>query len=122
VLVVSIMANSLRPDGHIARQTPLSVGFSRQDTEVGCLAFLHGIIPTQELNQSLKFPALDKENHEKPLTAGTRTSSLGLIQNHTAGLGCPQLSNCLSAELEGLVAYLFTDSYSQILTVCLERQ
>ena len=76
----------------------------------------------QVLYQSLKSPALDEENHEKPLTAGTRPSSLGLIQNHTAGLGCPQLSNCVSAGLEGLVAYLFTDSYSQMLTVCLERQ
>ena len=72
--------------------------------------------------ENCEFWPLDEENHEKPLTAGTRPSSLGLIQNHTAGLGCPQLSNCVSAGLEGLVAYLFTDSYSQMLTVCLERQ
>lgn len=73
-------------------------------------------------HQSLRFPALDEENHEKPLTAGTRPPSLGLDPEPLQDWGCPQLSNCVSAGLGGLVAYLFTDSYSQMLTVCLERQ
>ena len=34
-------------------QAPLSVGFFRQDTGVGCHAFLQGIFPTQGLNPHL---------------------------------------------------------------------
>ena len=37
----------------IDRQAPLSTGFSRQDTGVGCHALLQGIFPTQELNPHL---------------------------------------------------------------------
>ena len=33
-------------------------GISQQDTEVGCLFLLQEIFLTQELNRSLKFPAL----------------------------------------------------------------
>ena len=34
----------------VARQAPLSMGFSRQDTRVGCHFLLQGIFPTQGLN------------------------------------------------------------------------
>ena len=37
----------------IARQAPLSMGFSRQETEVGCHALLQGIFQTQGLNRRL---------------------------------------------------------------------
>ena len=51
-----------------------------------CLLWTKKWINSTGLHQTLKFPALDKENYEKHLTAGTRPSSLGLIQNHTAGV------------------------------------
>ena len=37
----------------VACQAPLSMGFSRQETAVGCLSLLQGIFPTQGLNPSL---------------------------------------------------------------------
>ena len=37
----------------IAHQAPLSMGFSRQDTGVGCCALLQGILPTQGLSPHL---------------------------------------------------------------------
>ena len=37
----------------VAHQTPLSMGFSRQNTGVGCHALLQGNFPTQGLNWSL---------------------------------------------------------------------
>ena len=37
----------------IAGQTPLSVGFPRQEYGVGCHFLLQGIFPTQELNLEL---------------------------------------------------------------------
>ena len=37
----------------VACQTPLSMGFSRQDTGVGCHFLLQGIFPTQESNPGL---------------------------------------------------------------------
>ena len=37
----------------VARQAPLSMGFSRQEYGVGCHALLQGIFPTQGLNPSL---------------------------------------------------------------------
>ena len=37
----------------VACQAPLSMGFSRQDTAVGCHCLLHGIFPTQVLNPCL---------------------------------------------------------------------
>ena len=37
----------------VALQAPLSVGFSRQPTGVGCHAFLQGIVPTQRWNLGL---------------------------------------------------------------------
>ena len=37
----------------VARQAPLSMEFSRQDTGVGCHALLQGIFLTKELNLSL---------------------------------------------------------------------
>ena len=37
----------------VALQAPLSMGFSRKNTEVGCHALLQGIFPTQGLNQDL---------------------------------------------------------------------
>ena len=39
--------------GTVARQSPLSMGFSRQDTGVCCHFFLQGIFPTQESNPDL---------------------------------------------------------------------
>ena len=39
--------------GTVARQTPLSVRFSRQDTIVGCHSLLQGIFPTQGLSPHL---------------------------------------------------------------------
>ena len=39
----------LWPPWTVAHQTPLSMGFSRQDTGVSCHAFLQGIFPTQGL-------------------------------------------------------------------------
>ena len=39
--------------GSVALQAPLSMGFSRQEIEVGCLVLLQGIFPTQELNPGL---------------------------------------------------------------------
>ena len=41
----------------VAYQAPLSMGFSRQDTGVGCHALLQGIFPTRDWT-SLAFPAL----------------------------------------------------------------
>ena len=40
----------------VARQAPLSMEFSRRDTEVGCHFLLQGIIPTRRLNPSLLGP------------------------------------------------------------------
>ena len=37
----------------VARQAPLSMGFSRQDNEGGCHALLQGIFPTQGSNLRL---------------------------------------------------------------------
>ena len=37
----------------VACQAPLSMGFSRQDTRVGCQALLQGIFPIQRLNLRL---------------------------------------------------------------------
>ena len=37
----------------VAHQAPLSMGFSRQDTGMGCHAILQGIFPTQGSNQYL---------------------------------------------------------------------
>ena len=37
----------------VALQAPLSMGFSRKNTEVGCHALLQGIFPTQGLNPYL---------------------------------------------------------------------
>ena len=37
----------------IAHQAPLSMGFSSQDTGVGCCALLQGIFPTQGLSPHL---------------------------------------------------------------------
>ena len=37
----------------VARQAPLSMGFSRQEYAVGCHALLQGIFPTQEPNPGL---------------------------------------------------------------------
>ena len=42
----------------VAHQAPLSEGFSRQDTGVGCHALLQGIFPTQDSNPNLMSPAL----------------------------------------------------------------
>ena len=35
----------------VARQAPLSMGFSRQNTELDCHALLQGIFPTQGFNK-----------------------------------------------------------------------
>ena len=40
----------------VACQAPLSMGFSRQDTGVGCHFLLQGIFPTQGLNSCLLHP------------------------------------------------------------------
>ena len=37
----------------MARQAPLSLGFPSKNSEVGCLALLQGIFPTQGWNPSL---------------------------------------------------------------------
>ena len=37
----------------VASQAPLSMGFSRQETGVGCHALLQGIFPTQGSNSCL---------------------------------------------------------------------
>ena len=44
--------NTVTP-GTVAHQFPLSMGFSRQDTGVGCYFLLQGIFPTQESNPDL---------------------------------------------------------------------
>ena len=44
------MSYSLRPPWTVARQAPLSMGFSRQEYWVGCHALLQGIFLTQGLN------------------------------------------------------------------------
>ena len=40
-------------DYNIAFQTPLSMGFSCKNTEIGCHFLFHGIFPTQEMNLHL---------------------------------------------------------------------
>ena len=45
--------NNIVSPGTVACQAPLSVGFSRQDTGVGCHFLLQGIFPTQESNLHL---------------------------------------------------------------------
>ena len=50
--VVSVVSDSLQPH-ELARQGPLSVGVSRQDTGVGCHTLLQGIFLTQESNLCL---------------------------------------------------------------------
>ena len=50
--VASVASSSLRFHVTVARQASLSMGFSRQDTGVGCHAFLQGIFPTQGSNPS----------------------------------------------------------------------
>ena len=37
----------------VAHQAPLSMGFSRQEYGVGCLALLQGVFPTEGLNPCL---------------------------------------------------------------------
>ena len=52
VLSRSVVSDSAIPCT-VACQAPLSMGFSRQETAVGCLSLLQGIFPTQGLNPSL---------------------------------------------------------------------
>ena len=47
------MSGSLRPPWTITHHAPLSMGFPRQNTGVGCHFLLQGIFPTQGLNQNL---------------------------------------------------------------------
>ena len=49
-----VVSNSLQPHGlHVARQAPLSMGFSRQEYWSGLPFLLQGIFLTQELNLGL---------------------------------------------------------------------
>ena len=48
-----VVSESLPTPWIIARQAPLSMGFPRQETEVGCHALLQGIFQTQGLNRRL---------------------------------------------------------------------
>ena len=56
----------------VARQAPLSMGFPRQHTGVGCHVLIQGIIPTQGPNPHLH---LEFFTHEP---SGTPTHPLGL--------------------------------------------
>ena len=53
-MVYSVVSGTLRLHGlYIAQQAPLSMGFSRQDTGLGCHSPLQGIFPTQKSNPGL---------------------------------------------------------------------
>ena len=49
----SVMSNSFKTPWTIARQAPLSMGFSSKNTRMCCHALLQGILPTQGLNPTL---------------------------------------------------------------------
>ena len=49
----SVVSDSLQPRGGVAHQTPLSMGFSRQEYWEGCHSLLQGIFPTKGLNPGL---------------------------------------------------------------------
>ena len=53
VLSRSVMSQLFASPWTVARQAPLSMGFSRQDTGVGCHVLLQGSFPTQGLNWGL---------------------------------------------------------------------
>ena len=63
--VISVVSNSATP-WTVARQAPLCMGFSRQDTGVGCHDLLQGIFSTQGLNPSL-FCLLHRQAGSLPL-------------------------------------------------------
>ena len=48
----SVMSDSVTPRT-VAHQAPLSMGFSRKNTGVGCHPLLQGLFPTQESNPGL---------------------------------------------------------------------
>ena len=52
-LVAKLCPTLLRSPWTVAHQASLSMGFPRQDTEVGCPFLFQGIFPTQGLNSHL---------------------------------------------------------------------
>ena len=72
----------------IAHQAPLSMGFSRPDTGVGCLALLQGIFLTQGLNLRL-LCLLPWQGSSLPLTPSGK--SCFYIQFSSIAQSCPTL-------------------------------
>ena len=63
----------------VARQAPLPVGFSRQETGVGCRALLRGIFPAQGLNPSVRL--LFWQAGSVPLGPPGKTRPLEQVRN-----------------------------------------
>ena len=71
----SVMSDFATP-WTVACQAPLPMGFSRQESGVGCHALLQGIFPTQGLNPSLQADSLPPEPPRKPKNTGVGDLSL----------------------------------------------
>ena len=93
VLIYSVTSNSLGP-WTIAHQALLSMGFSRQNTGVGCHFLLQGIFLTQGSNPHLlhwqvgTLPLSHQEAHRlglQTLISGQRFSTLAAYETHLDG-------------------------------------
>ena len=97
MLTHSVMSDSVTPRT-VAHQAPLSMGFSRKNTGVGCCTLLQGIFPTQGLNQDLLrllyWQAATSTTWEAPAYSVLTTKNVVSIFHHTADAlypFCPSL-------------------------------
>ena len=75
----------------VAHQAPLSMGFFRQETGVGCYSLLQGTFPTQESNPGL-FHFLHQQIDSLPLAPSGPILKIGLVHEVLSSLYfAPQL-------------------------------